>query len=117
MVKITGPSNPHKRRLARTLWKTKRPVWREVSKRLMAPQKNRVEKNLGDINAVTNNGDIIVVPGKVLANGSLSNKITIACYAISKSASVKLDAAKIETLTIEQLLEKNPEGKNVRIIV
>ena len=118
MAKITGPSNISKRMLARKLWKTQRPIWRDVSKRLMAPQRNRVEKNLGDINRVTNSGDVIVVPGKILGIGAISKSdLTIACYAISKSARVKLEASKINPLTIEELLEKHPEGKGVRIIV
>jgi large subunit ribosomal protein L18e len=116
-MKVTGPSNIHKRMLARQLWKTKRQIWRDVSNRLMAPQKNRVEKNLGDINRICNDGDIIVVPGKVLGNGAVSKKITIACYAISKSATRKLEASKIKRMTIEELLEKHPEGSGIRIIV
>ena len=117
MAKITGPSNIHKRMLARKLWKTQRPIWRDVSKRLMAPQRNRVEKNLGDINRVTNTGDVIVVPGKILGTGAISKSITIACYAISAQAVKKLEASKIKRLTIEELVEKHPEGKGVRIIV
>ena len=117
MAKITGPSNIHKRMLARKLWKTQRPVWRDVSKRLMAPQKNRVETNLGVIDRVAKEGDVIVIPGKVLGIGVVSKPITIACYAISKSAVKKLEASNIKRLTIEELVEQNPEGKGVRIII
>ena len=115
--KVTGPSNIQKRMLARKLWKTKRRIWRDVSKYLMAPQKNRVEKNLGDLHNVTNEGDVVIVPGKVLANGTLTKKITIACYSISKSAANKLEASKIKRISIEQLMDENPSGKGVRIII
>ncbi|MHA1720133.1 MAG: 50S ribosomal protein L18e [Promethearchaeota archaeon] len=117
MTTPTGPSNIQKRMLARRLWKTKRPIWRDVSKRLMAPQKNRVEKNLGDISRIVKDGDIIIVPGKILANGTLDKKITIACYAISKSAAKKLDASESERISIDELVKKHPSGKGVRIIV
>ena len=117
MTTPTGPSNVQKRMLARELWKTKRPIWRDVSKRLMAPQKNRVEKNLGDLSRVTKNGDIVIVPGKILANGALDKKITIACYAISKSAAKKLEASESKRMSIEELVKKYPSGKGVRIIV
>ena len=117
MTTPTGPSNIQKRMLARKLWKTKRPIWRDVSKRLMAPQKNRVEKNLGDLSRITKNGDIIIVPGKILANGALDKKITIACYAISKSAAKKLEASESNQMSIEELVKKYPAGKGVRIIV
>ncbi len=115
--KITGPSNIQKRMLSRKLWKTKHQIWRDVSKYLMAPQRNRVEKNLGDLHNVTKNGDVVIVPGKVLATGTLSKKITIACYSISKSAANKLEASKIKRISIEQLLKDNPTGKGVRIII
>ena len=117
MTTPTGPSNVQKRMLARELWKTKRPIWRDVSKRLMAPQKNRVEKNLGDLSRITKNGDVVIVPGKILANGAMDKKITIACYAISKSAAKKLDASGSERISIEELVKKYPSGKGVRIIV
>ncbi len=114
---VTGPSNVQKRILARKLWQTKRRIWRDVSKRLMAPQKNRVEVNLSSINSATNNGEIIVVPGKILANGALTNKLTIACYAISKSAANKLEESGSKQISIEDLLTNNPTGKGVKIIV
>jgi large subunit ribosomal protein L18e len=113
----TGPTNIYLRKLARTLWKTQRPIWRDVSKLLMMPTRNRVEKNLGAINRVVNDGDVIVVPGKVLATGILQKKITIACYTLSQAARKKLEASKSERLTIEQLVERNPTGKGVRIII
>ncbi len=115
--KPTGPSNVQKRALARKLWKTQRPIWRVVSDKLMAPEKNRVEKNVGAISKVTRDGDVIIVPGKILAHGELTKKITVACYAISVSARKKLSTSGSELLTIEELVEKYPSGKGVRIIV
>ena len=117
MTHPTGPSNIHIRMLARKLWKTQRPIWRDVSKRLMAPQRNRVELNLAKINSLTQKGDTIVVPGKVLATGNVDKSITIACYKMSKSALVKLKASKSNVLTIEELVEKNPTGTGVRILI
>jgi len=116
-MKPTGPTNVQKRMLARKLWKTKRRIWRDVSDRLMAPQKNRVEKNLSAINNVTSKGDTIVIPGKVLSDGYLDKAITVACYAISSSALKKLEASGSKRITIEELLEKNPSGSGVKIIV
>ena len=117
MTHPTGPSNVYIRKLARKLWKTKRPIWRDVSKRLMAPQKNRVEVNLAKLERLTQQGETIVVPGKILANGTLEKSLTIACKAISKSAREKIAASKSKLITIEELLEKNPTGTGVRIII
>ena len=117
MTKVTGPSNVHKRMLARKLWQTKCRIWCDVSKRLVSAQKNRVEVNLAKLNAATKKGDVVVIPGKVLANGILDEAITVACYAISKSAVIKLNEAGCNQISIEELLEQNPTGKGVKIII
>jgi large subunit ribosomal protein L18e len=117
MVKPTGPSNALKRILARKLWQTKRRIWRDVSDRLMAPVKNRVEVNLYRLARVTKNGDTVVIPGKILGNGTLSTNITIACWSISSSAAQKITSSGSKVITIEELLEKNPTGSGVKIII
>jgi large subunit ribosomal protein L18e len=114
--RITGPSNYYQRKLIRELWKTKRLVWRKVSKKLSGPRKNRVEANLYRINKVTKNNDVIVVPGKVLGIGDLDHKLTIACVSYSNSAKKKIEDSGSKLISVEELLEKNPEGKNVKII-
>lgn len=117
MQQPTGPSNVLKRMLARKLWKTKRRIWRDVSERLMGTTKNRIEVNLYRINKATEKGDTIVVPGKVLANGTLDASITIACWSISSSASKKVTQSGSNVITIDELLEKNPTGSGVKIII
>ncbi|TFF69192.1 MAG: 50S ribosomal protein L18e [Promethearchaeota archaeon] len=113
--RITGPSDYYTRKLIRDLWKTKRRIWKQLSKKLSGPRKNRLEANLYRINSKTKENDVIVIPGKVLANGDLDHKITIACLNFSKAAQQKIELSGSKLLTIEQLLEQNPEGKNVKI--
>jgi len=113
--RITGPSNHYNRVLIRDLWKTKRRIWRKLSKKLSGPRKNRVEANLYRINKRTQKDDTIVVPGKVLANGELNHKLTIACLSCSKPAKKKIESSGSKILTIEELLEQNPKGTNVKI--
>ncbi|UYP47758.1 50S ribosomal protein L18e [Candidatus Lokiarchaeum ossiferum] len=115
--KVTGPSNVQKRMLARKLWQTKRRIWRDVSKRLMAPQKNRVEVNLAKLNLATSKDDVVVIPGKVLSVGNMTKAITVACYAISSSAAKKLEESGSKRISIEDLLKQNPSGSGVKIIV
>lgn len=117
MGKITGPSDLYKRKLARTLHKTKRRIWRDVADYLMAPQKNAVNLNLRSISRVAKKNDVIVVPGKILGEGTLDKSITIACYATSKSVPAKIEESGSKLITIEQLLEDNPSGSNVRIFI
>jgi large subunit ribosomal protein L18e len=113
--KPTGPSNYYHRKLIRELWKTKRRVWKKVSKKLSGPRRDRIEANLYRINSKTKENDVIVVPGKVLGTGELNHKITIACLDYSKPAQKKIENSGSKLLSIEELLEQNPEGKNVKI--
>ncbi|MFX1237508.1 MAG: 50S ribosomal protein L18e [Promethearchaeota archaeon] len=113
--RITGPSDHYNRKLIRDLWKTKRRIWRTISKKLSNPRRERVEANLNRINRKTKKGQVVVVPGKVLGNGELTHKLTISCLDCSQSARKKIEQSGSKLLTIEELLEQNPTGKNVKI--
>ncbi|TFG21042.1 MAG: 50S ribosomal protein L18e [Promethearchaeota archaeon] len=115
MSKVTGPSNYYHRKLIRDLWKTKRRIWKKLSKKLSGPRRNQVEANLYRINKKTKNNDIIVVPGKILGLGELNHKLTIACLTFSKSAKKKIEASGSKLISIEELLEQNPKGENIKV--
>jgi len=113
--RITGPSNYYNRKLIRDLWKTKRRIWKKVSKKLSGPRREKVEANLYRINKKTKENDVIVVPGKVLGVGEIDHKLTIACLNCSKTARKKIETSGSKLLSIEELLEQNPEGKDVKV--
>ncbi len=113
--RITGPSNYYVRKLIRNLWKTRRRIWRTVSKKLSGPRRNFIEANLYRINQKTSKGDILVIPGKVLGVGELDHPITVACLSCSASAKRKIDNSGSKLLSIEELLEQNPTGSNVKL--
>ena len=113
--RIAGPSNYYIRKLIRDLWKTKQRIWRKISKKLAGPRCNRVEANLYRINKKTENNDIIIVPGKILGVGDLDHKLTIACLSTSESAKKKIETSGSKLISIEELLEQNPKGENIRI--
>lgn len=113
--RITGPSDYNERKLIRELWKTKKRIWKIISKKLMGPRRNKIEANLYRINNKTSKDDVIVVPGKVLGIGELDHKLTIACLTYSQSAKTKIESSGSKLLSIEELLEQNPKGKNVKI--
>ena len=117
MTKITGPSIHSKRVLARKLWKTKKNIWRDVSKHLMKPSKNKVEINLRRLNKVTSEGESIVIPGKLLGEGELNHKIKVAYYSASKSAKLHLEEKGCDVISIEEMYEQNPTGSNIKIII
>ena len=113
--RITGPSNYYNRKLIRELWKTKRRIWKKVSKKLSGPRRERIEANLYRINKKTKENDVIVVPGIVLGIGEIDHKLTIACLNCSKTARKKIETSGSKLLSIEELLEQNPEGKEVKV--
>ena len=117
--KSYGPEDYDKRVLIRKLRKTKMNIWKEVSKRLNKPRKNKVEVNLFRINKKTKSGDVIVVPGKILGTGDLDHKVTIATYNASESVRNKIENSKTgsQIITIEDLLEQNPKGSNIKIFI
>ena len=113
--KITGPSNYYIRKLIRDLWKTRIKIWKNVSKKLSGPRRNRVKANLYRINKKTKKDDIIVVPGKILGMGELEHTLTIACLESSKTAKKKIESSGSKIISIEELLEQNPKGSGVKI--
>jgi len=113
--RITGPSNYYNRKLIRELWKTKRRIWKKVSKKLSSPRRERIEANLYRINKKTKENDVIVVPGKILGIGEIDHKLTIACLNCSKTARKKIETSGSKVLSIEELFEQNPEGKDVKV--
>ncbi|MFX0006311.1 MAG: 50S ribosomal protein L18e [Promethearchaeota archaeon] len=114
--KITGPSNFYIRKLIRDLWKTKIKIWKTVSKKLSGPRRNRVKANLYHINKNTKKNDTIIVPGKILGMGELNHTLTIACLEYSKTAKKKVESSGSKLISIEELLELNPNGSGVKII-
>ncbi|MBN1786205.1 MAG: 50S ribosomal protein L18e [Candidatus Methanofastidiosa archaeon] len=89
-------------------------LWVALSKRLSKPTRHQSEVNISKINRFTKDGDTIVVPGKVLGSGELDHKVTVAAYKFSQVAKDKI-AKSGETLTIPELMERNPKGSKVRI--
>jgi len=55
-----------------------------------------------------------IVPGKVLGQGELKNKVKIVALSFSEKAKEKLKSK--ETLTIIEEIKKNPEGKDIQIL-
>ena len=120
MTKLTTKTNPRYSALISTLKETSRAnganVWRDIAKRLEAPCNNYAEVNISKINRYTQDGDIILVPGKVLGSGVLTQKVSVAAIQFSESAEEKITDADGICMTIEELVKQNPEGRKVRIL-
>jgi len=90
--------------------------WQEVAGILSAPRKNKINLNLGEIDRIAKDGEIIVVAGKVLSEGEINKKIKIVAESFSEKAKEKLLKCKCEVSTITEELKKNPEAKGIRIL-
>ena len=94
----------------------KKPLWKDVALRLEKSSKNWPVVTLKRIDEHVNEKETALVPGKVLSTGKLNKKISIAAWNFSGKAQQKINDAGGKTMTIEELLKKNPEGKNIRIV-
>jgi large subunit ribosomal protein L18e len=92
------------------------PVWRAVAEDLERPSRMRAAVNLAKLNRNTKQGEVVVVPGKVLGDGELDHSVTVAALGFSESASDKLKSSKATVTTIHDLLKKDPKGKSVRVL-
>ncbi len=61
---------------------------------LARPRRRRIEVNLDKLSKETREGDLVIVPGKVLGKGDLGHKITIAALSFSEEARKKLKGCK-----------------------
>jgi large subunit ribosomal protein L18e len=90
-------------------------VWSDVAERLEKPRRTHAEVNLGRIERYAQEDETVVVPGKVLGSGVLQKEVTVAAVNFSGTAETKIDQVG-DTMKLEQALEDNPDGSNVRVI-
>ena len=90
-------------------------VWGDIAGRLEKPRRTHAEVNLGRIERYAREDETVVVPGKVLGSGALRKEVTVAAVNYSGTARTKVDAVG-EAISLEQALEQNPEGSNVRVL-
>ncbi len=90
--------------------------WKKVVLELQKPRRNKRVVNIYKIQKLAKQGDVIVVPGKVLGTGDLSLKITIAAESFSKSALEKINSVGKATSLLD-LARENPKGTGLKIIV
>jgi len=121
MPKRTGPTNPILKKLIKDIrnkgHKEKIPFLIEVAKKLEKSRRKRPEVNVSKLNRVCKDNEIVIVPGKVLSTGSLKKPLTVAAANFSMTAVEKINKAGGKAITIRELMEINPKGKNVRIVI
>ena len=92
------------------------PFWRRVVKDLTKSSRQRRSVNVYKIDKYAREGEMVLVPGKVLSLGEMRKKVDVAAFNFSAEAKKKIEQANGKIMTIKELLEQNPEGKKVRIL-
>lgn len=92
------------------------PIWARMAELRLGPTISRRVVNVKKIAALTKEGDVIAVPGKVLATGGISHPITLGAFSISLAAATKIKDAGGKILSMQKLAELHPAGTGVRIL-
>jgi len=108
-----GPTNPVLKETIEKLRKSKRKICLLVADELEKATRSRPEANLWKIDKCTQEGDLVVVPGKVLSEGELTHKITLAAFSYSGKSLEKLKG-KAKIVSFDELM-KEPQ-KRIKVI-
>lgn len=115
----TGPTNTATKKLIADLrslsTKEKVNLWKRLADDLSKSTRARRAVNLHRINKYIKETEIAVVPGKVLSEGSLSKKVTVAGFSFSEKAREKIDKVG-KAIFLRDLMKENPKAKKCRII-
>src|SRR3989338_4080678 len=113
----TGPTNPLLGELISKLKKKsfdeQTPLWGRVADDLQRPTRQRRAVNLSRIGRYLQDGEIAIVPGKVLGTGDLPAKVTVSAWQFSKQARDKITSAGGRALSIDELMGDAIRGKKV----
>ncbi len=112
--KLKKKKNP---KLVETIIKAKKNgPWLKVAHLISTPKRKTAKMNLFEINEQAQEGDIIVVPGKVLGTGRIDKKIKIAAISFSKTAIEKLNKSKSKATSIIEEIKLNPKAEGIKIL-
>ncbi len=117
---ISRKANPRIPSLIAVLKETARvndaPIWRDIAMRLEAPKRNYAQVNLSKLNRYAKEKQMVLVPGKVLGAGVLGHAVIVGALGFSAVAQDKIISAGGKCMTIEQVLDENPDGSGIRIM-
>ncbi len=120
-MKSTGPTNPILREFIEEIrsrgYKENIPFLIKLADELSRQRRRKVEVNVGKLERVLKDGEVAVIPGKVLGYGILKKPITVYAWAFSKQAESKIKSAGGKALSLRKLIEENYKGSGTRIIV
>ncbi len=94
----------------------KSPFWKRVLELLSASSRKKPGVNVSKIAEYSNDGQVVIVPDKVLGAGSPKAKLTVAAVSFSQSARKMIESSGGKAMTIVEAAKKSPTGKDLIII-
>jgi large subunit ribosomal protein L18e len=94
----------------------KNKAWMKTAEILAGPRKNRMNFNLEELDKIVQEGEHVLIIGKVLSQGELNKKIKITALSFSEKAKEKLLKTDSDISTILEEIKKNPEAKGIKIL-
>ena len=92
------------------------PIWAKVADYVQKSRSNQKIVNLTKIDETTEDGNAIVITGKILGTGNMSHNVSVSSLSISNSAAKKIIESGGEVLEFSEMIKKFPTGKGVKII-
>ena len=96
--------------------KNEAPIWSKIAKNALKSNSNKKTINLKKIDRLTDDGNAVVISGKILGTGKLSHKVLVSSFSISNSAAKKIKESGGEILQLSDMIDRFPTGKGVKII-
>lgn len=119
-MKRTGPTNTKTLELIAALQRLgaeqQATIWKHVAQELAKSTRARREVNLLTLSRYTKENDVVLIPGKLLGNGELSHKLTVAAFTASQNAREKIKQSGSKYMLISELMQKKPDGSGIHII-
>jgi large subunit ribosomal protein L18e len=102
--------------LRKAFKKNKTSIWKFLEHEISKPRSIRRVVNISRLSSVTKNDEVIIVPGKVLGSGEMDHKLTVCAFSISEMAAKKITDVGGNVITLNELVDRYPDGRGVRII-
>lgn len=90
--------------------------WLKMGQLISASRRKRPVFNLCEIDKKAKEGEVLIIPGKVLSQGDINKKIKIVALKFSEETKEKLKNKKIDFSLINEEIKKNPNAKDIRIL-
>jgi large subunit ribosomal protein L18e len=120
MARSHVKGNPELLRVIRDLRRAARthdaPIWASVADGLERSRHPSRPVSVGHLDRVVAAEATVVVPGKVLSDGSLTKRLTVGAFSYSTGAKSKIHAAGGTALSLHDLLKSKPTGAGVHLV-